>query len=993
MSGAMGASLRVMRDEIGRGVDTLFQRAIAYERDRPWYVREWLFPGRGDAQIDASERLLRQGRALEREAADALRALEAGRVDQIDPVTVAKLAQRARAFGQAVEENASGWELLASFKPEAAWWQNTLFGWTREKPLRPAELSSAESAATMAAASAGVAAVAFAALRAPVLVPLAFRAVAADSFMQSMIASTAIVGAGFGVGASLGTDELPEAYRFESPPIVPPKQPLAPDRATVLEHARFLLQRSRQGYRPYIPWGRFHIASEMAFMKRYDAKDYERRVKQWDRLVTRATRLFLAEHREYGAEQALLAVTQMLVNEHLYNFGNGLTGMTNFLAHEPGNCVANTKFMLAALSEVRRRARGKFPPGVLAVQLFGDHLQPVIYEPARGRIWNLMNGWRGEELNAPLYLPEDLFLYGLLRRQAWGDETSAEVLQTPPLELVPLPFHEPEWLQPTVKTVAAAVGEEFVCNDSIYAFPFHDVWHGEGRSPERAIISPPHFHSGDPPSTIDWFEEPKVVSVASAEGAEGDGEGRNRLVNGHAAVRVNPDLNATVFRFRLVASTTMTDVADLVEFPDTPEGRLNAGYAEKLMERFVRGEAVRDEIKAFFLRLLNQEVEEIINDEDRESLETIIGLFEEPRGFQDLSEKEIQLLRICLKNLSSEFKKTFSPPYKITILEPGPDRPIRVYPRSGLYTKEGFFGYFVPRSLPFEELLLAKKEVNRFSLIRALASLDAKRFFAAQDLLQRFLPEGWHAQELRRPGLFGVGNPQAVEQLPARALSAPPSIPPLPNRPSQGLTVFLPPAADAAPAKGGAKRANAPAEEKRGKKTVAEEALYHIPIEQMLYYVLHDGERSPLIFSRGETPAGRPWDDALEEAFLGLVFDLDSRYSVLWNMTRLRPMAWDLRENGGRCVTHFVEFAEGRYEYFDDDPCEGGGVGPWAAQIYTDRMIYEERRQKKPPKFWGYIDETTPREDIAKILNPRFIVTLKKAAALAKKRAKKKPAK
>jgi hypothetical protein len=100
------------------------------------------------------------------------------------------------------------------------------------------------------------------------------------------------------------------------------------------------------------------------------------------------------------------AMRQVLFQKYLQQYSRERAGITDFLMGKGGNCEAQTKLVIDAFIS----SDFVFPLGkVLAVQMFTDHIQPVIYTPDRGEIFEIVSGKLLRSVVAPIFKPEILF--------------------------------------------------------------------------------------------------------------------------------------------------------------------------------------------------------------------------------------------------------------------------------------------------------------------------------------------------------------------------------------------------------------------------------------------------------------------------------------------------------------------------------------------------------------------------------------------------------
>ncbi|MDO8644760.1 MAG: hypothetical protein Q7S00_07355, partial [bacterium] len=95
-----------------------------------------------------------------------------------------------------------------------------------------------------------------------------------------------------------------------------------------------------------------------------------------------------------------------LYPDYLFLYRRGHPAMTGLMEGRGGNCVAQTKLIVAAWKG------GDLPVELsqkLAVQPFRKHLQAVLYNKEKSEVFNLLTGETKQEIEAPLYDPHILY--------------------------------------------------------------------------------------------------------------------------------------------------------------------------------------------------------------------------------------------------------------------------------------------------------------------------------------------------------------------------------------------------------------------------------------------------------------------------------------------------------------------------------------------------------------------------------------------------------
>ena len=119
--------------------------------------------------------------------------------------------------------------------------------------------------------------------------------------------------------------------------------------------------------------------------------------------------------------QKLYRLMRVLNWDFTHHYAGAHHDLGDFLQQGKGNCVAQTKLIIAAIQRMGIRLPSNEGIGI---QVFGDHLQPVFYRrDEQGRIssvQNLVNGETKDRVVAPIYAP-GLLAVGFLQ---WADASS-----------------------------------------------------------------------------------------------------------------------------------------------------------------------------------------------------------------------------------------------------------------------------------------------------------------------------------------------------------------------------------------------------------------------------------------------------------------------------------------------------------------------------------------------------------------------------------------
>jgi hypothetical protein len=208
------------------------------------------------------------------------------------------------------------------------------------------------------------------------------------------------------------------------------------------------------------------------------------------------------------AETQIDALIDKLYDEHFLNYARDFPGLTDFLEEDQdaGNCVAQTKLILGALAASGIKLS---PQQVLGIQIYEDHLQPVIYDYEKQELWVLTTGLRTKRIEGPVYHTA-LFYHAFLKAQGADSPVTED-------ELLILEATHPRRLKPAMPELASGVLERVFRNQG-FAFPKTGVYFEDGHVPERAVLARPFKHY-DPASgtASDTFKNRKPPSVLAWE--------------------------------------------------------------------------------------------------------------------------------------------------------------------------------------------------------------------------------------------------------------------------------------------------------------------------------------------------------------------------------------------------------------------------------------------------------------------------------------------
>lgn len=187
------------------------------------------------------------------------------------------------------------------------------------------------------------------------------------------------------------------------------------------------------------------------------------------------------EKLEKPIDQVYLLASQ-LYYDFFHHYARAYPNLKNFLEHEMGNCVAQTKMFFAAYSQAGISLPEEFG---LGIQVFKNHIQPVLYHHGQdGKIdWvqNLISGHKENSVSGAIYHPE-IVLVGFLEKQGESTPLSFQNLLVDPGSGGPVDavkFH------PEIEIGSYIETQPIAWPDSDVNFP--------GGAPEDAVLPPPVF--------------------------------------------------------------------------------------------------------------------------------------------------------------------------------------------------------------------------------------------------------------------------------------------------------------------------------------------------------------------------------------------------------------------------------------------------------------------------------------------------------------------
>lgn len=190
---------------------------------------------------------------------------------------------------------------------------------------------------------------------------------------------------------------------------------------------------------------------------------------RWHHQVEAMRRDEILPGQKHHEVNVLRVLSRLFRESNLESYRRDEARMSAFFDDEDpgGNCEAQTKLLVAAVT-----ASGlTLPDGMrLGVQVFGDHVQAVVLDVRRRRVWNLLTGARLDHVDAPIFEPAILlsaYLRGRGLEPAVGD---AELLLAAP---------------PSARRAARGTGFR---TTSSMRFPASAARFSDGPTPERASV-------------------------------------------------------------------------------------------------------------------------------------------------------------------------------------------------------------------------------------------------------------------------------------------------------------------------------------------------------------------------------------------------------------------------------------------------------------------------------------------------------------------------
>ena len=192
----------------------------------------------------------------------------------------------------------------------------------------------------------------------------------------------------------------------------------------------------------------------------------------------------------------LRTISRLFRDLHLDSYRLKESRMTGYFDDEDpgGNCEAQTKLVISVLAAVQPA----LPPGTVpGVEIFAEHLQPVLYDQRKNEVWSLLTGDK-TKVRAPIFAPP-ILLSAYLRG----------VGKKPPID-------DRELLLAAPPGTLGGEGHTAFQTNSKSRFPASSVSYAGGATPDRATMPFPlpteerkDAVKGEPPPTVtrDLFVE------------------------------------------------------------------------------------------------------------------------------------------------------------------------------------------------------------------------------------------------------------------------------------------------------------------------------------------------------------------------------------------------------------------------------------------------------------------------------------------------------
>lgn len=314
------------------------------------------------------------------------------------------------------------------------------------------------------------------------------------------------------------------------PASIPLSAPNLPSEAELIEQAKQALREWQRDPKVAHPLGRFLLATELS-----EAKAYQEVLTKWQENISDYRVAIDPNPKAWQGNIHRMMVA--LFHDGLGTYTRGHARLTDFLKGEGGNCEAQTKWVLATFAETGLKLPESYQS---TIQVFSDHVQPVIYDQKKGRVWNLIQNKWNSKTEAPLY-EAHLFYYSYLK--AKGVDS--------PIKKNDLLLSKTGWLS-KLKSIPLAILDAIFSlgsrTNTNLRFPEEAELFGLGRVPERAWLPNPYPYSlaERAISLRVWDERGEIGRGYSAEKSEIGLRGFS-LTLGHRVLVLETEAQATFY--------------------------------------------------------------------------------------------------------------------------------------------------------------------------------------------------------------------------------------------------------------------------------------------------------------------------------------------------------------------------------------------------------------------------------------------------------------
>lgn len=202
------------------------------------------------------------------------------------------------------------------------------------------------------------------------------------------------------------------------------------DTKALVAEAREALTQWKQDPTVVHKYGTFFLQTEAPnFMDQSQLFHLSELQKQWSKNAS----IYKAAVGAVPSDRGITAVMDKLFDHYLTLYIRDNANMSDMLDGRGGNCEAQTKLITAGITAGGVQLH---PNDRLAVQLFKDHMQAVVYGKKNGVIHNLLTGEETTEIRAPLYDPH-IFHHAYLENRS---ETSPVSIQDLLIVSGPVPY-------------------------------------------------------------------------------------------------------------------------------------------------------------------------------------------------------------------------------------------------------------------------------------------------------------------------------------------------------------------------------------------------------------------------------------------------------------------------------------------------------------------------------------------------------------------------